>query len=102
MHGANRLACFGLAALPGAAVTRPRGVRFLTLGAEPGPDGALGITWPIWVSATSLAAIQAMLGHPDLVSGGNTGLHRLGVVERRRARRIANGKFMNFTRAEVV
>ncbi len=102
VHGANRLASLGLAALPGAAVVRPRGVRFLTLGAEPGPDGTLGITWPIWASATSLAAIQAMLGHPDLVSGGKNGLHHLGVVERRCARRIANGKFMNFTRAEVV
>lgn len=102
VHGANRLASVGLAALPGAAVVRRRGVRFLTLGAELGPDGALGLTWPIWTRAASLTAVQAVLGHPALVSGESDGMRHLGVVERRRARRIANGKFMNFTRAEVV
>jgi hypothetical protein len=102
VHGANRLASVGLAAMPGAAAVRRRGLRFLTLGAEPGPDGAMGINWPIWTRAASLAAIQAMLGHPGLVSGEADRMLHLGVVERRRARRIANGKFMNFTRAEVV
>jgi hypothetical protein len=101
-HGANRLACFALAILPGAAVIRRGGVRFLTLGAEPGPDGALGISWPIWGEPTSLASIQAMLGHPALVSSNEDGMRHLGVIERRRALRISNGKFMNFTRAEVV
>lgn len=102
VHGANRLASVGLAAVPGAAVVRRRGVRFLTLGAEEGPDGGLGVTWPIWSGAASLAAIQALLGHPALVSSNQGQMRHLGVVERRRARRIANGKFMNFTRAEVV
>ena len=102
MHGANRLACFGLAALPGAAVVRRRGLRFLTLGAEPGQDGGMAITWPIWTMATSLAAIQTLLGHPDLVSDKTDAMRHLGVLERRRARRIANGKFMNFTRAENI
>ena len=102
VHGANRLASVGLAALPGAAVVRRRGVRFLTLGAEAGPDGALGVTWPIWNRAASLTAIQALFGHPALVSADQVILSHLGVVERRRALRIANGKFMNFTRAEVV
>jgi hypothetical protein len=102
VHGANRLASFGLAALPGAAVVRRRGLRFLTLGAEAGPDGALGVTWPIWSRATSLAAIQALLGHPVLVSADQGCIRHLGVVERRRAHRIANGKFRNFTRAEIV
>jgi hypothetical protein len=36
------------------------------------------------------------------VSADQVILSHLGVVERRRALRIANGKFMNFTRAEVV
>jgi hypothetical protein len=102
VHGANRLASLGLAALPGAAVVRRRGVRFLTLGAEQGPDGTLGITWPIWSRPASLAAVQAILGHPDLVAGDADAMLHLGVVERRRTLRIANGKFMNFTRAEVV
>lgn len=102
VHGANRLACFGLAAMPGAAVVRRRGVRFLTVGAEHTSDGVLGISWPIWSRLASLAAIQAMLGHPGLVAADTDGMRHLGVVERRRSRRIANGKFMNFTRAEVV
>jgi hypothetical protein len=101
-HGANRLASFGLAALPGAAVMRRRGVRFLTLGAEVGADGGLQISWPIWTTATSLTSIQAMIGHPGLIADNSAGLRHLGVIERRRARRVANGKYMNFTRAEVV
>lgn len=102
VHGANRLASVGLAAMPGAAVVRRRGLRFLTLGAEAGPDGALEVNWPIWGRAASLASIQALLGHPALVSADQDSMRHLGVVERRRARRIANGKFMNFTRAEAV
>jgi hypothetical protein len=102
MHGANRLAAVGLAALPGAPVKRRRGVRFLTLGTEVGHDGSLFIVWPIWNSPASLSAIQALVGHPDLVAGEMSALRRFGVIERRRARRVANGKFMNFTRAEVV
>jgi hypothetical protein len=100
-HGANRLAAVALAVMPGAAVARRRGIRFLTLGSELG-DGGLGITWPIWRHPTSLAGVQALLGHPALVAEEADGLHHLGVLERRRAQRIANGKFMNFTRGEVV
>jgi hypothetical protein len=102
VHGANRLAAVGLAAMPGAAVMRRRGIRFLTLGAEFATDGGLEITWPIWDRPASLQGVQALLAHPALVGAAGDGLRPLGVVERRRARRIANGKFMNFTRAEVV
>ncbi len=102
VHGANRLAAIGLAALPGAAVSRRRGTRFLTLGTDLDDRGATIVTWPIWAAPASLAAIQAMLAHPALVAQEEDGLRHLGVVERRRARRIANGKFMNFTRAERV
>ena len=103
VHGANRLAAIGLAALPGAAVVRRRGTRFLCLGAELDGAGGVTIMWPIWDCPASLAAIQALLAHPDLVAEGAADkLQRLGVVERRRARRIANGKFMHFTRAERV
>ena len=102
VHGANRFAAVGLPVLPGAAVVRRRGVRFLTLGAEVAPDGSLGITWPIWDRPTSLAGAQALLGHPALVAEAADAMRHLGVLERRRAVRIANGKFMNFTRGEVV
>jgi hypothetical protein len=102
VHGANRLAALGLAAMPGAAVLRRRGVRFLTVGAEIGSDGEMSVSWPIWNRPTSLSGIRALLGHPDLVRSESTTLARLGVIERRQVKRIANGKFMNFTRAEVV
>jgi hypothetical protein len=102
VHGANRLAALGLPAMPGAAVIRRRGIRFLTLGADVAPDGGLEITWPIWDRAASLAGVQALLAHPALVGEAGEELRRLGILERRRARRIANGKFMNFTRAEAV
>lgn len=102
VHGANRLAAVGLAAMPGAAVMRRRGIRFLTLGADIATDGSLEVTWPIWDRPASLDGVQALLAHPALVGEPGPELRPLGVVERRRTRRIANGKFMNFTRAEVV
>jgi hypothetical protein len=59
------------------------------------------LTWPIWREPASLAAIRAMLSHPDLTSGP-TKLAHLGVEQFRRARRINNGRFNNFARAEVI
>lgn len=100
-HGANRLAAIGLPALPGAAVQRRRGIRFLNVATEV-EGGVLTITWPIWTPPASLAAIQALLAHPYLQSGPEGALRHLGVIERRQARRVANGKFMSFTRAERV
>ena len=102
VHGANRLATIGLPAMPGAAVQRRGGTRFLVLGAALDEDGGVTLTWPIWDRPTSLSAVQALLAHPGLVTGEANDLHHLGVRERRRTRRIANGKFMNFTRAESV
>lgn len=100
-HGANRLAAIGLPALPGAAVQRRRGTRFLNIATEV-EASALTITWPIWTPPASLAAIQALLAHPDLRGEAPGALGHLGIVERRQARRVANGKFMSFTRAERV
>jgi hypothetical protein len=42
-----------------------------------------------------------MLSHPDLTNGAPA-LAQLGVEQVRRARRINNGRFMNFSRAEVI
>lgn len=102
VHGANRLAAVGIAAMPGTAVMRPRGVRFLNIGTELGEGGGIVVTWPIWARPASLAAIRALLAHPALLAAEPAVLERLGVIERRRARRILNGRFVNFTRAEVV
>lgn len=98
-HGANRLAAVGLSVL--TVIPRRRGAdtRLEILGGgRQGSDPV--ITWPIWQAPISLAAVRALLGH----SGLNDPATRtaLGVADRRRARRVSSGKFMNFTRAESV
>ncbi|KAA5603232.1 hypothetical protein F1188_20010 [Roseospira marina] len=103
--GANRLAAVGLAALPGAAVERRGRIHFLNLGTELAPgQGGRFVTWPIWGRPASLATIQALLGHPTLGAAEprHDVLRRLGVVGVHRARRIAVGKYFNFTRAEAL
>ena len=98
-HGANRLAAIGLSVLTVVPRHRSGRIRLALLGGGREPDGTPTLNWPIWSEAISLAGIRVLLGHPDL--------HRpetraaLGVVERRRARRISSGKLMNFTRAEA-
>jgi hypothetical protein len=64
-------------------------------------DRDFALAWPIWREPASLAAIRAMLSHPDLTNGP-TKLAHLGVEQVRRAQRINNGRFNNFARAEVI
>jgi hypothetical protein len=98
-HGANRLAALGLRVFTAAPVQRGNRVRLQIIGGSSERDFAL--TWPIWRQPASLAAIRAMLSHPDLTNG-STKLAHLGVEQVRRARRINNGRFNNFARAEVI
>lgn len=98
-HGANRLAALGLPVLTSVPMQRGNRVRLHVLGGSFDRDFAL--VWPIWREPASLAAIRAMLSHPDLTNGPAK-LANLGVEEVRRARRITVGRFMNFTRAEIV
>lgn len=104
-HGANRLAAVGLAALPGAATLRRGRLQFLNIATEmaPGTAGRF-VTWPIWRRPTSLASLQALLGHPALAADppGKDAMQSLGIAEIRRCRRIQVGKFLNFTRAETL
>lgn len=100
-HGANRLAAVGIAAL--TAVPRRRrteDTRLEVLGGVRNPDMTFTFTWPIWRAPISLPAIRNLLGHPGLDQAATR--VQLGIVERRRARRIAFGRYMNFTRAEPV
>ena len=99
-HGANRLAAVGLAALTVVPRRRAGEARLEVLGGDRDPDMTFTFTWPIWRAPISLAAIRNLLGHPGLDQAATR--VQLGVVERRRARRIAFGKYMNFTRAEPV
>jgi hypothetical protein len=99
-HGANRLAAFGLPILTVAPAQRGARIRLQVLGGTLERNG-FTFCWPIWRGAASLAAIRALLSHPDLARGPST-LRHLGVEEVRRTRRIGVGKFMNFTRAEPI
>ena len=98
-HGANRLAAVGLAALT-AVPARRRGsaTRLEVLGGGREADGTFTFTWPIWRAPISLAALRNLIGHPGLDRIETRAA--LGIVERRRAHRIAFGRYMNFTRAE--
>ncbi|MGH7097944.1 MAG: type I-G CRISPR-associated protein, Cas3-extension family [Stellaceae bacterium] len=99
-HGANRLAVLGLPVFTVTPEQRGDRVRLRVVGARFGRD--FTVAWPIWRDPASLAAIRALLSHPDLASGKLDDLAHLGVIQIRRADRIGVGKFMNFTRADVV
>jgi len=91
--GANRLAAIGLLSFS----TAP-GERLQVLGATR-EDGQWVFVWPIWLQPLSRHGIEALLAHPDLLKGDLNRLGPLDVAEIFRARRIANGKFMNVARA---
>lgn len=99
-HGANRLAALGFPVLIATPVRRGERVRLNVVGGH-FERGEFRFCWPIWRDPASLAAICALLTHPDLADG-SAALSHLGVVEVRRASRIGVGKFMNFTRAEPI
>jgi hypothetical protein len=99
-HGANRLAALGLAVLTATPARRGERVRLEVVGGR-FARGEFRFYWPIWRETASLAAIRALLSHPDLAERPSA-LAYLGVVEVRRARRIGVGKFMNITRADPI
>ena len=98
-HGANRLAAVGLSVLTVVPRQRSGKVRLSLLGGGRESDGAHTLDWPIWREPISLAGVRALIGHPRLNHPKTR--TALGVVERRRARRISFGKFLNVTRAEA-
>lgn len=96
-HGANRLAAVGLSVLTVTPMSRYDQVKLAVVGGRSETDGGFAFQWPIWRAPISLAAIRALLNHPDL--GSRDTLAALGIVEVRRARRISAGRYMNFTTA---
>lgn len=94
VHGANRLAALGFLSYPCVPHARRSRVR----GVMRSREGTFYV-WPIWDRPLSLAGIEALLAHPAVVRGQLDRVGALGVREILRAQRIANGKFMNVTRA---
>jgi hypothetical protein len=92
--GANRLAAVGFLSFPAAPALR----QIRVVGATR-KQGDWFFVWPIWRSPLSRAGIEALLAHPALLEGDRRALAALGVADIFQARRIANGKFMNVTRA---
>lgn len=96
--GANRLAAIGF--LSFSTVPRAQQMK-KTVGAIR-DDGEWFFVWPIWLPRLSRISIEAFLAHPQFLSGERSKLELLGVAEIFRARRVANGKFMNVARARPV
>ncbi len=94
VHGANRLAAIGLLSFP----CMP-GLRRLTAPGVARDREGISFIWPVWRPDLSLRAIEALLSHPGVVAGRLEKVRALGVADILRARRVANGKFMNVTRA---
>ncbi len=98
-HGANRLAAVGLAALTVVPEIRAGRVRPMVPGGAVDRRG-FSFAWPVWREPASLSTVRGLLSHPHLRHPAQ--LRYLGVEFVFVARRIANGKFMNFARAEIL
>lgn len=96
VHGANRLAAIGFLSF----VCVP-GTRFMARGSGRDDDG-IYFAWPVWTQPLSRRSIEFLLSHGDLIGGRLDKVAPLGIAEVYRARRIANGKFMNVSRAMPV
>ena len=104
-HGANRLAAVGLSVLTVVPRQSRGGVHLALIGGSRERNGVHTVSWPIWREPVGLSAIRALLAHPHLDDPDTRAA--LGVVERRRAKRIfyeptSRVKFMNLTRAVSV
>ena len=98
-HGANRLAAIGLASLTVVPRRRYGDVRLSVVGGYRETTGGFAFAWPVWRDPVSLAGIRALLAQQRLEK--LDAQKELGIVEVRTTRRISNGRYMNFTRAEA-
>lgn len=93
VHGANQLAAIGF-----LSFTSFPGRRATTRGLRRSRDET-SFVWPIWREPLSLRGIEHLMAHRDVLRGRLRQVEALGVVEIFRANRVANGKYMNVTRA---
>lgn len=92
-HGANRLAVVGLSVLTVVPYLRYGSVQLRVLGGE--HRRGFTFSWPIWREPIGLASVRALLSHPHLDRPGTC--EALGVIERRRVRRVSSGMYGSVT-----
>lgn len=96
VHGANQLATLGLLSFtvfPRTRHQQTRGIGWSKAGVD--------FVWPVWSEPLTRRTIEHLLDHQGILAGDIEKMRPLGVMEIYRARRIANGKFMNVARARV-
>lgn len=92
-HGANRLAAVGLSVLTVVPHLRYNRVQLRVLGGE--HRRGFTFSWPIWRVPIGLAGVRALLSHPHLNRPETW--DALGIVERRRVRRVSSGRYGSVT-----
>lgn len=100
VRGANRLAIEGLRLFP----TMPANSRLATTGFVGQKASNTFWSWPIWETPVSLDTCRSLLGHAELANPKPAldVCRAIGVVAVLKSQRITNGKFRNFTPAQVV
>ena len=96
-HGANRLAAIGFTQLAMMPRTHRGRLRAEIAGGEHTEGGGFVFRWPIWRHPMRLAAVRALLGHPQLEARATR--DALGVVAMMRTERVDNARTLNVTRA---
>lgn len=92
-HGANRLAAVGLSVLTVVPQLLRGRVHLRVLGGE--HRRGFTFSWPIWREPIGLAGVRALLSHPHLDRPETC--DALGIVERRRVRRVSSGRYGSVT-----
>ena len=98
-HGANVLAAICLPLLPVTPIRRRGKTQVLTPMTRYGTRGQIEFTWPLWTRRASLAAILALLRHPELAKESPEAANLPQTAALMLARRISVGKYFNVTPA---
>jgi hypothetical protein len=97
VHGANRLAALGFLSFP--CMLRNEGAPITTATGRPEAGGGLYYAWPIWHAPLTLASIESVLRHPELLRNPQK-LRSFGVAEVLYANRISNGQYESVARGK--
>lgn len=96
-HGANVLAAIALPLLAVVPIRRRGETRVLAPMTRYGIGGQIEFTWPVWTGQARLAAVLALMQHPELASESPRAAKIPQTAVLMRARRISVGKYFNVT-----